>query len=142
MMKTDATITIGQAPEVVFSYLTDVEKIQQWSPVENMKLLTNGPVGVGSQFSQTVSILGKSFESVTEVTANDPPTSFAFKAISGPMTFEQRFTLTPTAGGTKLDTVIEGEPGGLLKLAGPALAPAVNKQLNDQFQQLKQLLEK
>jgi carbon monoxide dehydrogenase subunit G len=141
MMKTDATITIRQAPEVVFSYLTDIEKIQQWSPVENMKLLTSGPVDVGSQFSQTVSILGKSFESVTEVTANDPPTSYAFKAISGPMTFEQHFTLTPTTEGTKLDTTIEGEPGGLLKLAGPVLASAVNKQLNDQFQKLKQLLE-
>ena len=106
-----------------------------------MKLITSGPVGVGSQFSQTVSILGKSFDTVTEVTTSNPPTSYAFKSTSGPMAFEQRFTLTPIAEGTQLDTVIEGEPGGLLKLAGPVVASAVNKQLNDQLNKLKQLLE-
>ncbi len=140
-MKTDATVTIRQTPEKVFSYLTDIDKIQMWSPVENMKLITPGSVGVGSQFSQTVSILGKSFETITEVTTNNPPTSYAIKATSGPMPFEQRFTLTPTTEGTQLDTVIEGEPGGLLKLAGPVVASAVNKQLNDQLNKLKQLLE-
>jgi len=140
-MKTDAAVTIRQTPEKVFSYLTDVDKIQQWSPVANMKLITSGPVGVGSQFSQTVSILGKSFDTVTEVTTSNPPTSYAFKSTSGPMAFEQRFTLTPIAEGTQLDTVIEGEPGGLLKLAGPVVASAVNKQLNDQLNKLKQLLE-
>jgi carbon monoxide dehydrogenase subunit G len=142
MVKTEATITIAQVPEKVFAYFTEIDKLHEWSPVDNMKLLTDGPVRVGSQFSQSVSILGKSFETVTEVTTLEPPTAYAFKAISGPMTFEQRFTLTPTVEGTKVDAALAGEPGGLLKLAGPVLATAVNKQLNDQLQKLKGLLEK
>jgi len=140
-MKTEATIAIRQTPAKVFTYLNDVEKIQQWSPVKNMRLLTDGPVGVGSRFTQTISVLGQNLESETEITAYDEPNFFALKSISGPMSFEQHFTLSPTEEGTKLDAIIEGEPGGLFKLAQPLVAPALRKQLQDQLSKLKQLLE-
>ena len=141
-MKAEVTATIHQTPDNVFAYFKDVEKIQQWAPVTNMKLLTDGPISVGSKFSQTVSALGRSFEAITEVTAYEESKLYAFKSTSGPLPFEQRFTLTPTDEGTKLEIVSEGEPGGFFKLAQPLIAPAVHKQLQDQVNKLKQLLEK
>jgi uncharacterized protein YndB with AHSA1/START domain len=136
-----ATVTIQQAPEKVFSYLTDFEKLQQWTPFKNVKMLTAGPMGVGSKFSQTVEIIGKTIESEVEVTDYQAPTLLALKSISGPVNFVQNFTLTPAAGGTELKVNMEGEPTGLLKVAQPLLKPAVEKQLNDQVKKLKQLLE-
>jgi carbon monoxide dehydrogenase subunit G len=139
-MKTEETVTIRRTPEEVFAYLSDADKIPQWAPAK-VKLLTDGPVGVGSQFSQTASVLGQSLESVTEVTAYDKPKHYAVKSISGPVPFEQRFTLSPTEEGTKLDAVLEAEPGGLFKLAQPLIAPAMHKQLKDVVNNLKRLLE-
>jgi carbon monoxide dehydrogenase subunit G len=140
-MKTEGTITIRKTPKEIFPYLNDAEKIQQWTGVKNMRLLTDGPVGIGSKFAQTIAFLGQSFESVTEVTAYDEPQSLAIKSTSGPMPFEQRMTLSPTEEGTKLEIVAEGEPGGFFKLAQPLLAPALHKQLQDQLGKLKRLAE-
>jgi hypothetical protein len=140
-MKTEAMITIQQTPEAVFSYFTDVEKIQQWSPVKNMRLLTDGPIGIGSQLTQTVNLLGQTLEPVTEVIAYDKPRLFAIKSTSGPIPFEQHFTLSPIAEGTKLEVIQTGEPGGFFKLAQPLLVTAIHKSLQDQLNKLKQLSE-
>ena len=140
-MKVEAAITIHQTPEVVFPYLSDPEKMIQWMPVKNVRLLTDGPVGVGSKFSLTASFLGQSAEIITEITAYDEPKLLAFKAPSGPVPFERGYTLSPTDEGTQLVMVAEGEPGGFFKLAQPLLASAVNKQVHDQLNKLKQLLE-
>lgn len=136
-----ATVTIGQTPEKVFSYLTEIEKLQQWTPFKNVKLLTDGPMGIGSRFTQSVEIIGKTIESEVEVTDYNAPTLLALKSISGPVNFVQSFTLTPTAEGTHLKVDMEGEPTGLLKVAQPLLKPAVEKQLHDQVNKLKHLLE-
>jgi uncharacterized protein YndB with AHSA1/START domain len=140
-MKAESAITIRKPPAEVFQYLKYAEKISQWTPVKGMRLLTEGPIGVGTQYAQTISVLGQNFESVTEIMEFDEPNLFVFKAISGPLPFLQRFTLSPTGDGTKLEAVLEGEPGGFFKLAQSLLAPAAHKQLHDQLHKLKHLLE-
>jgi len=137
-----ATVTIRQTPEKVFSYLTDLENLQQWTPFKNVKMVTDGPMQVGSRFKQTVEIIGKTIESEVEVAEYNAPTSLVLKAISGPVNFVQNFTLTPTTEGTQLKVDMEGEPTGILKMAQPLLKPAVEKQLHDQVHKLKELLEK
>lgn len=140
-MKVEVTVTIQQTPETVFTYMNDNEKFQQWSPAQNRRQLTDGPVGVGTQFAQTVSILGRSFESVTEVTAYDEPKLLAFKAISSPVPYESRLTLSPTEEGTKVEGTVEGEPGGFFKLAQPLIAAMLHKQTQDLLNKLKQFAE-
>jgi carbon monoxide dehydrogenase subunit G len=141
-MKTDATVTIHKAPEEVFPYLSDPEKVQQWSStVKNLKRLTDGPLDVGSKSTMTLSILGQNIEGETEITAYDEPRVLAFKATSGSLHLDQRFTLSPTAEGTKLEAVAEGDPGGIFKLAQPLITPAAHKQLQDDLNRLKKVLE-
>ena len=91
--------------------------------------------------TQVIDFLGRTFETTTEVTGYDPPKAFAFKATSGPVLFEQHFTLSSTGGGTTVNAVLEGEPGGLFKLAGPLLQSTAQKQLDEQMGKLKKLLE-
>jgi len=140
-MKVENIITLRQTPEVVFTYLSDPEKMIQWMPVKNVRLLTDGPVGVGSKFSLAASFLGQSLETIAEITAYDEPKLFAAKVTSGPMAIERGYTLLPTDEGTQLVIVAEGEAGGFFKLAQPLLASAMNKQVHDQLNKLKQLLE-
>lgn len=136
-----ATVTIRQTPEKVFSYLTDLEKLPQWTPFKNVKLLTGGPLNVGSRFTQTVEIIGRNIESEVEVMEYNAPTLLVLKSISGPVNFVQHFTLTPAEEGTQLKVDMEGEPTGLLKAAQPLLKPAVEKQLHNQVHKLKELLD-
>jgi carbon monoxide dehydrogenase subunit G len=140
-VKTEASVTIRRQPEDIFPYLSDPEKFLQWSALKTMKPLTAGPAGLGSRFAQSMSILGQNFEGESEVVAYDPPKLIALKGTSGPIQVEYRYTLTPTADGTKLDVVAEGEPGGAFKLAQPLIGPTVHKQMQDNLNRLKKLLE-
>jgi carbon monoxide dehydrogenase subunit G len=140
-MKTEVTVTIRRMPEEVFPFITDPENAPNWAPVKEMRQLSEGPINVGTKFVQVITFMGQSFKSATEITAYDEPTAFAFKSTSGPVPFEQRFLLSASEGGTKLEVILEGEPGGLFKLAQPLLKPTMEKQLHDQINKLKQLLE-
>ncbi|HZR39796.1 MAG TPA: SRPBCC family protein [Ktedonobacteraceae bacterium] len=140
-MKAEVVATIRRTPAEVFTYITDLGNAPRWAPVREMRQLTEGPVGIGSQIVQIITFMGQSFESKTEVTGYDPPEVFAFKSTSGPMPFEQLFTLSPIEEGTQLSVVLEGEPGGFFKLAKPLIASATQKQLQEQVDKLKQLLE-
>ena len=140
-MRAEVAVTIRRTPEEVFTYITDLENAPRWAPVKEMRQLSEGPVGMGSQLVQVITFMGQSFESKTEVTGYDPPEVFTFKSTSGPILFEQLFTLSPIEEGTQLEVVLEGEPGGFFKLAQPLIAPAAQKQLHEQVDKLKQLLE-
>lgn len=140
-MKAESTITIQRPIEEVFTHITNTQEVPKWAPVKELKQTSEGALGIGTTMIQVIDFLGRTFESTTEVTGYDPPNAFAFKATSGPVAFEQHFTLSSTGGGTTLNAVLEGEPGGLFKLAGPLLQSAAQKQLDEQLGKLKKLLE-
>src|SRR5260370_24713141 len=140
-LKAESTITIQRPIEEVFTYITNTQEVPKWSPVKELKQTSEGALGIGTTVTQVVEFLGRTFESTTEVTGYDPPKAFAFKATSGPVLFEQHFTLSSTGGGTTVNAVLEGEPGGLFKLAGPLLPSTAQKQFDEQLGKLEKRLE-
>jgi len=140
-LKAESTITIQRPIEEVFTYITNTQEVPKWAPVKELKQTSEGALGIGTTMIQLIEFMGRTFESTTEVTKYDPPNVFAFKTTSGPVPFEQHFTLSATGGSTKLNSVLEGEPGGFFKLAGPLLHPMAQKQMDEQMGKLKKLLE-
>jgi hypothetical protein len=53
----------------------------------------------------------------------------------------EEFTFEPVAGGTRITHMIEGDPGGFFKLAGPIVARLMQRQWDTNFDVLKELLE-
>jgi uncharacterized membrane protein len=141
-MHAEASITIDKPVEDVFAFTTDIEKLTKWSSVfKSVKRLSDGPVGIGTKDELTVEFAGQKIETTTEVTAYDPPNRYAYKSISGPLPFENTVLFTPAGTGTKVDLILEGEPEGLFKLAGPVFQPLAKKQLEDQLKTLKKVIE-
>jgi uncharacterized membrane protein len=141
-MHAEASITIDKPVEDVFAFTTDIEKLTKWSSVfKSVKRLSDGPVGIGTKDELTVEFVGQKIETTTEVTAYDPPNRYAYKSISGPLPFENTVLFTPAGTGTKVDLILEGEPEGLFKLAGPVFQPLAKKQLEDQLKTLKKVIE-
>ena len=96
---------------------------------------------MGSTHTVVIEILGRRIESNNEVTEYEPNSKFASKSTSGPMPIESWQTLKAVEGGTEVTNSAKVEGAGLFKLAEPIFARLVNRQVEMDFANLKDLLE-
>ena len=81
-------------------------------------------------------------ENETKITEFEPNKLMASGAISGSMAdFEERIPLESVEDGTEVTIQIQGEMGGLFKLATPILTRRVRGQVANDMETLKVLLE-
>jgi hypothetical protein len=102
-----------------------------------------GPVKEGDRFTYIAKFLGRRYETPFEVTSHEPNRRLSYRATGGPISSQEwtyTFEETPT-GGTRYTQVVEGEPGGFFRLAGPLLQAAVSRQFRADLGTLKDLLE-
>lgn len=142
MITVEHSLTIKREPADVFDYVVDPANSTKWDDeLVESKLLSDGPIGVGSLISEKRKFLGRDMDSEMEVTAFDPGKIFAVKVKSGPVPFEISYVLSSADGGTKIDLKAEGEPAGFFKLAGGMLAKELKKSLETTTAKLKEILE-
>ncbi len=143
MISIEQTVVINKPVEQVFDYLTDVEKMVEWQSSRSEATKTSdGPVGVGTTSSRIANFLGRRIETVMETVEFDPNKLVVNKSISGPMSpMQERLTFESVEGGTKLSVLLEGEIGGLFKLAAPLVARRARSQVNNDMETIKDLLE-
>ena len=102
-MRAEASTIINRPIETVFAFTTDTDNVTKWSIIKQVDRLSDGPIDVGSKATIVVEFLSQKIEATTEVTAYDPPRKYAYKSISGPITFENTLILNPVEGGTNVD---------------------------------------
>ena len=127
MAKAIMSVVIARPVEDVFRVLTDPTLAPRWAAnAIRGELLTDGPVGIGSRRRAVVKgVLGRTMESVMEVTEFERNRAVALKLISASWggTGRTRYTFTPAGDGTRVDWHWEMEPGGWLKpFAGPFMS--------------------
>jgi uncharacterized protein YndB with AHSA1/START domain len=101
MPSAERTLTIYAPIEKVFAFFTNPENDPQWR-TELVDVKPEGPPAVGTIVRQTVAGpagIGQ-VAADTEFTAYDPPNSYAFKVIAGPVRPQGSFTCTEVEGGT------------------------------------------
>jgi uncharacterized protein YndB with AHSA1/START domain len=140
MIRVEHSLVIERPPAEVFSYSTDPAKLPDWQSTA-LEARSDGPMQKGAHLTEVRKFLGRRMESKVEVTAYEPDRRFALKVLSGPVPFTVEQTLEPTDGGTRVHLVLEGEPGGFFKLAEPLVERAVRRQMQADFDQLKDILE-
>ena len=142
MARAEHSVEIQRPPEQVFAYLTDPGKIAEWqaSALEAAQE-TPGPMAVGTRLREARKFLGKRMDLVMEVTAHEPGRQFSLRTLSGPLRFEVRQRFEAVEGGTRIDVVIEGEPGGFFQLAEPLVVRAVGRELASNLATAKDILE-
>jgi len=142
MVTNEMIITIKRPIEEVFAYVSDLQKGPEWQPaLLEARRITEGPLGIGTQFISVRKFMGRRVESGIEFTAYEPNTKFAFKSISGSSPFEQSFLFESTAEGTRLTSVLELQTEGLMGLAEPLIASGVRREMDANFGDLKEMLE-
>jgi uncharacterized protein YndB with AHSA1/START domain len=140
MVRVEHSLVIERPPAEVFAYTTDPANLPEWQSGA-LEARSDGPVQEGARLTEVRKFLGRRMESEGEVTAFEPDRRFALKVVSGPVPYSFEQTLEPTNGGTRVRVVLEGEPGGFFKLAEPLVERAAKRQLQADFEQLKDILE-
>jgi ligand-binding SRPBCC domain-containing protein len=127
----------------VFAYVTDLEKLAEWQPnVISVTKETEGPMGRGTHLREVRrGPFGRNVEAIVEVAAYEPGRRFDLRIVSGPLPIDGSHEFHPTDGGTRIDFVAEGQPGGVLRIAEPLLARALRRQFVGYYGRLKGRLE-
>lgn len=103
MSKTlEATIDIDASPQAVWSVVSDLQRMGEWSPQCKKMKVFGGPVGKGTR---TLNINRKGllvWPTSAKVVTFEPNKALAFRIVENKTTWS--YTLTPTATGT---TVVE-----------------------------------
>ena len=142
MITNKKIITISRPVEEVFAYVGDAGNGPKWQKaLVEVRRITAGPLGVGTQYSGVRKFMGRNMESIIQYTTYEPNKKVVFKSISGSSPLEQTFLFESTAGGTQLTTRLEMETSGLMGLAKPLIASSLKREVDENFDILKDLLE-
>ena len=142
MAKGSITIHVTQPPEVVFAFVSDLEKAPEWVPdLVSVTKITDGSVGIGTKYSEVVRMGNEEGDAKLEVTEFDPPRVYAHKGKGGPSNFLARFVMEPDATGTTLTHEYEVRITGFFKLFSPVVGNWVRKNTESAMANLQQRLD-
>ena len=144
-VRAELTVEIARAPEEVFSYLTDVSNLPRWQSGVSGATLEgeppeNEPVP-GALIHESRRLLGRELRTTLEIDEYERPRLFTLRALNSPVPFTVRHELEPSATGTRLTVVGEGDAGLLPGFAAGIMARRAEKQFRKDFERLKRLLE-
>jgi uncharacterized membrane protein len=142
MVSIKRNLTINSPIDQVFSYITELEKVPLWAgPVSDAKWTSEGPIGVGSTNTKSQQLLGRKMVSEYVVVDYEKDRKFSEKTTSGPLEIVSTILLEAVDGGTNVSVEANIEAGGIFKIAESVLANVVKRQVNADFETLKDLLE-
>ena len=141
----EASIEIERPVEQVFDYTTNPENLPEWAgpviEVRDVQRATPDRLQEGDKFTAVAKFLGRRFEAPCEVTDYVSIRQFSFRSTGGPVPQEFTYTFEPTLEGTFFTQSVEVEPGTFFRLTGPLFEAAGRRQINNDLETLKDLLE-
>jgi uncharacterized protein YndB with AHSA1/START domain len=139
------TVEINRRPEDVFAYIDDLERHGEWQEeIISVRVENGDPTKVGTRAIELRKVPGRDQTVTYEITEHDPPRSFAFRGIDGPLRPIGNGTIEPIDGGERSRFTIEFdfESHGF---AGKAMRPLALMQAKKAIpkgqQRLKERLE-
>jgi hypothetical protein len=142
MFKFKKSYFIDRPQQEIFDFATNPANDTKWrESAVSAEWASEGPPGVGSKLRSVDKLMGRKIESVSVITAWDPPNVYGQKADSGPVPFEMTIKLEPEGSGTRLSVEGQAEIGGFFKLAEGLAGKQLEKQLDTDFNGLKRVLE-
>jgi hypothetical protein len=143
-MAVDVTATgiVERPREEVAAHLRDPANDTEWiGGVRRARLLTPGPVRVGSQVERVAGFLGRRVEYINEITELTAD-RLVMRSVRSP--FPMRVTYGHRDAGdgtTEVSVRVEGDTGRFYALVGPLLGLAVRRSITRDLLNLKQVLE-
>lgn len=101
MIWSEIHVDIARPRKDVWAFISKAENVPLWQSSVLKVTTTNGMLK-GSQLKLSTATMGREFDLTAVVTDNDGGSTVAAKSQQGPITFETRYTLTDTQGGTRV----------------------------------------
>ena len=142
MIHIEGDIVIDRRVEDVFDYVAD----ECNEPTYNTQMrlaekISDGPIGVGTQYRAEVVSGGRPVSMVIETTEYERPRRLASMTTMSAMDIAYTLTFEPVPEGTRMRWLGAIEPHGMLKLMGPLVAWMGRRQELRIWTGLKTLLE-
>jgi hypothetical protein len=125
----------------VFAYATAGENAPKWQGGVESIVNEGAPTTVGSKYTEVRKFLGQEMKTALEIVEVAPNAKWAAKVLKGPVPYQVTVTYEASGGGTKMTTVVEGEPTGFFKIAEGMVASSLQKSLAEDGERLKKILE-
>ena len=140
------SVEIDRGPDEVFAYVTDPSRFTEWqAAVVSARAEGSGPLQLGSRLVMTRR-MGKREQTMTsEYTEYDPPRSYAFRVLDGPVRAMGKGSFEPLGEGdrTRFTLELDFEGHGIGKLLVPlVIRRQAQKELTQSHADLKRRLER
>jgi len=137
-----ATSTIHRPRDQVAAYLRDPANDTGWiGGIRSARLLTPGPVTVGSQVERVATFLGRRVQYVNEITELTAD-RLAMRSVRSPFPMRVTYGHRDTgADATEVSVRVEGDAGRFYALMAPLLGSAVRRSITRDLRNLKRVLE-
>lgn len=135
-------LTIRRPPQVVFNFIANFENNPTWqSGIEAAWFTSEGPLDVGSTYSQRSKFLGRELEFDFEVTRFEPGRLVAIESTSGSFPVNVVRAVEPVEEGSRVRAIIQGDAGGVFRLLSPILDWMTKRRIEADYARLKRMLE-
>jgi hypothetical protein len=138
----ERTLVVERSPEEVFDYLSNPANDVDWrESTMEADWVTDPPPGIGSRFKSVDKFLGRRFQYTSEITRWDRPHAYGAKTLDGTARVEFTAELTPLDSGTSLSLHGQARFVGILGYFERFVAKQFHKQLDLEWETLKEILE-
>jgi carbon monoxide dehydrogenase subunit G len=128
------SIVVARPPEVVYSFLRDLERGPEWQDS-----LESVDVEAGTEVRR---FGGRSAVAHFLVMEDDPPRRLVIRSEGGPADARAEFELDADGDGTCVEFTLEIDLHGAARLAARVVKPAAQRETRGNLQRLKEVLER
>ena len=142
-MRSTASIEIDRLATEVFDYIADFANNPEWQGgMRECAWTSDPPLVVGSTYDQLAAFMGRSIESSFVVTALTPGRSITIETTKSTFPIKVTRTLEQLSEGRcRASAIVEGGPGGVMRLFSPLMKIMVQRTVRGDYRRLKELLE-
>jgi uncharacterized membrane protein len=141
-MRLEFTIEIQRPLRDVFSVVGNLENDPRWQQaVTNVTKVSTGPIVEGTRFRHVVRLMGRPTVVDMEFLHFDRERRYVLDCVTGPLEFTTDVRFEPVARGTRMVTLVAGQPKGLVKLAAITLSNHRRHEIESDLHNLKRMME-
>ncbi|MBR7553687.1 SRPBCC family protein [Allobacillus sp. GCM10007491] len=135
--------TVIEAPiEQVFDVASNYRYTENMSHIEDIEVITDGPVGLNTGIKETRNIRGFKVENILKVTEYEPNKRFTVESQQHQLFVKYTYLFSEVDHGTKVEFIGKLKPSGIKnKLYKPFITKMIKKEDGDQLQAMKQYIE-
>jgi len=143
MASATSSVIINQPVSKVFSYITSVENHTTWQPgILSAQATPPGPIQLGTVYHYVTEVMGKRYETQTQVSAFELNKKWATKTIGVPKSVETVYIFEEGPNNTTRLTISMDLTGAYPAAAEGMIQKQMQKTFDEQALRLKQFAER